>query len=113
MADYDHIFLSTTVGARPQFLDRFLRYYKGLGIHRFLVTLQIVNKDDPVFKHAMDILDEHNLYPATIWEGCFRETKKMQEERALTNLMCEKNAVGCSSPPQSAHFISSIYSPPL
>lgn len=79
------LYLRANIGVRYDLplIDHFIKYYKNLGVERFLICLHSLTEDDPNLKSAISILNEHGIEPADIWIGKYRERKKSRRLEGL------------------------------
>jgi hypothetical protein len=80
------IYLVVTVGEYNYLLERFIKYYKRLGIQEFLV---IINGN---YKRPIKVLKNFGLKPICIWKEEFSEKLKVFYERDVIDKICEKNS---------------------
>jgi hypothetical protein len=78
-------YLTVTIGPDYRLLPYFLRYYKTLGIEKFLVILN--TPDDAPLK----ILQDFDLSPVKIWTEPFSETLKQRYERSIIDKYCSND----------------------
>lgn len=76
------IYLTVTVGPDYRLLERFINYYKRIGIENFLV---ILNTSDI---NAELILKRNDIKAVYKWIESFSETKKQTTERDIINKFC-------------------------
>lgn len=77
-----NLFLTVTIGPDYRLLAHFLRYYKNLGVHNFLVILN--TPDDAPLK----ILQNYDIKPVRIWTEPFSERLKQAHERDIISKYC-------------------------
>lgn len=79
------IYLTVTVGDYNTLLDRFIKYYRKIGIKNFLILLQGNN-----YKESLKILKEYDIKPSCIWTEEFSESLKVSYERDVIDSFCDK-----------------------
>lgn len=79
------IFLTVTVGPDYRLLQRFINYYKRIGIENFLI---ILNTSDI---EAELILKQNDINISEKWTDSFSEAKKQETEREVITRRCSQN----------------------
>jgi hypothetical protein len=74
----DNIYLVCCIGVEFDYdiVSHFIKYYKELGVDKFLLILNTVDKNSEKLKYVQNILRKYNIKEEMVWIGDFRDEIK-------------------------------------